>query len=117
MAVAPSAVPNLVTGIVPKELTRGEIHELVEAFSQAAWRAKEAGFDAVEIHGAHGKLINQFLSPYYNRRSDEYGGSLENRARFACEILAATRRKVGSAFPVIMRMNGRDGFEGGTRVG
>ena len=115
-AVAPSAIPNLVTGFVPRELTREEILELVEAFSQAARRAKEAGFDAVEINGTHGKLINQFLSSYYNRRSDEYGGSLENRARFACEVLDAIRRKVGSAFPVIMRMSGRDGFEGGIEL-
>jgi 2,4-dienoyl-CoA reductase-like NADH-dependent reductase (Old Yellow Enzyme family)/thioredoxin reductase len=116
VVVAPSAVPNLVSGFVPKELTLGEIHELVEAFSQAAWRAREAGFDAVEINGTHGKLINQFLAPYYNRRSDEYGGSLENRARFGCEILAATRRKAGSEFPIIMRMSGRDGFEGGLEL-
>jgi 2,4-dienoyl-CoA reductase-like NADH-dependent reductase (Old Yellow Enzyme family)/thioredoxin reductase len=115
-AVAPSAVPNLATGFVPKALTLDEIRELVEAFAQAAWRAREAGFDAVEINGTHGKLINQFLAPYYNRRSDEYGGSLENRARFGCEVLAAARRKVGSSFPVIMRMSGRDGFAGGLEL-
>ena len=116
VAVAPSAIPNLVTGIVPKELTLGEIRELVEAFAQAAWRAKEAGFDAVEINGTHGKLVNQFLSPYYNRRADEYGGSLENRAKFGCEIIATARRKVGPTFPIIMRMSGRDGFEGGLEL-
>ncbi len=112
-AVAPSPVPYILNGVIPKELTRDEIHKMVEAFAQAAWRVKEAAFDAVEFHGAHGKIITQFLSPYYNRRSDEYGGSLENRARFGCEVLAATRQKVGPPFPVIMRMDGWDGYEGG----
>jgi 2,4-dienoyl-CoA reductase-like NADH-dependent reductase (Old Yellow Enzyme family)/thioredoxin reductase len=115
--VSSSAVPNLVSGIVPKELSKSEIRELVDAFAQATWRAREAGFDAVEINGAHGKLLNQFLSPYYNRRTDEYGGSLENRARFGCELLDAMRRKVGSEFPLLMRMNARDGFEGGLEIG
>ena len=89
---------------------------MVEAFSQAAWRAREAGFEAVEINGTHGKLINQFLSPYYNRRFDKYGGSLKNRARFACETITAIQRKLGAAFPVIMRMSGRDGFVGGLEL-
>ena len=111
--VAPSPVAYVATGIVPEELTREEIHKLVEDFSRAAGRAKESGFDAVEIHGAHGYLITQFLSPYYNRRSDEYGGSVENRARFACEILAAARKRVGPDFPLIIRMDGWDGYEGG----
>jgi len=111
--VAPSPVPYVATGVIPKPLSREEIAELVQAFAQACGRAKEAGFDAVEFHGAHGYLINQFLSPYYNRRSDEYGGSPEKRARFGAEILAAARKKVGPHFPLIMRMDGWDGYEGG----
>ena len=113
VVVGPSPVAYIETGVIPHELTRAEIHELVEAFASASRRAKEAGFDAVEIHGAHGKLISQFLSPYYNRRTDEYGGSVENRARFGAEILAAARRKAGPDFPLIMRMDGWDGYEGG----
>ncbi|MBA4422000.1 MAG: hypothetical protein C0390_02720 [Syntrophus sp. (in: bacteria)] len=111
--VGPSPIAYIETGVIPKELTRDEIHELIEAFALASWRVKEAGFDAVEFHGAHGKLISQFLSPYYNRRTDEYGGSVRNRARFGSEILAAARGKVGPDFPLIMRMDGWDGYEGG----
>jgi len=113
VVVGPSPIAYIETGVIPHELTRTEILELVEAFASASQRAKEAGFDAVEFHGAHGKLISQFLSPYYNRRTDEYGGSVENRARFGCEILAAARRQVGPHFPLIMRMDGWDGYEGG----
>ena len=111
--VAPSAVPYVATGVIPKPLSREEIAELVQAFAQACRRAKEAGFDAVEFHGAHGYLMSQFLSPYYNRRSDEYGGSPEKRARFGAEIITAARKKVGPDFPLIMRMDGWDGYEGG----
>ena len=111
--VAPSPVPYVATGVIPEALSRDAIAELVEAFAQASWRAKEAGFDAVEFHGAHGYLISQFLSPYYNRRSDEYGGSSEKRARFGAEVLSAARKKVGPHFPLIMRMDGWDGYEGG----
>ena len=113
VVVGPSPVAYIETGVIPHELTRAEIGELVEAFASASLRAKDAEFDAVEFHGAHGKLISQFLSPYYNRRTDEYGGSVENRARFASEILAAARKKVGPFFPLIMRMDGWDGYEGG----
>jgi 2,4-dienoyl-CoA reductase-like NADH-dependent reductase (Old Yellow Enzyme family) len=113
VVVGPSPVAYVETGVIPHELTRAEIGELVEAFASASLRAKDAEFDAVEFHGAHGKLISQFLSPYYNRRTDEYGGSVENRARFASEILTAARKKVGPFFPLIMRMDGWDGYEGG----
>ncbi len=113
VVVGPSAVAYIETGVIPHELTGVEIRELVAAFASACRRAREAGFEAVEFHGAHGKLISQFLSPYYNRRTDEYGGSVGNRARFACEILAAARREVGPSFPLIMRMDGWDGYEGG----
>lgn len=113
VVVGPSPIAYIETGVVPHELTREEIQELVEAFASASRRAKEAGFDAVEFHGAHGKLISQFLSPYYNRRTDAYGGSVENRARFCSEIVAAARRRLGPRFPLIVRMDGWDGYEGG----
>jgi len=82
-----------------------EIQEIVDAFAQAARRAKDAGYDFVEIHGAHGYLITQFLSPYSNLRTDEYGGSEENRMRFVSEVYKAVRNAVGPGFPVIMRIS------------
>ena len=84
-----------------------EIARLVECWGKAAVRAREAGFDAVEIHGAHGYLISQFLSPYTNRRTDGYGGSLENRMRFALEVCRKVRESVGPDFPVTYRMRRR----------
>lgn len=79
------------TGEVPHVLTADEIKELIEKFGQAARRAKEAGLDGVEIHGSHGYLINQFFSLYSNRRTDEYGGNLENRERFPIEVYRRVR--------------------------
>jgi 2,4-dienoyl-CoA reductase (NADPH2) len=114
--VGPSPVVYLPTGMMPKELTKEGINELVEAFSEAARRTKTAGCDAVEFHGAHGRLINQFLSPYYNRRTDEYGGTAEKRTRFACEIIRRTREKVGPDFSILIRINGDDDFVGGTTI-
>ena len=114
--VAPSALPYLLTGELPRELSTDEIEEIIEAFAQAGERALEAGFDAVEFHGAHGCLLSMFLSPFSNKRSDRYGGSPENRARFACEVLARTRSKVGPDSPLMMRINGEDGMEGGTGI-
>ncbi|MFC1974512.1 FAD-dependent oxidoreductase [Chloroflexota bacterium] len=111
--VGPSAVPCLYFGVTPRELSRDEIHELVEAFGESARRAKDAGFDAVEIHGAHGYFLSAFLSPFKNRRSDEYGGSIKNRARFPCEVIARVRQKVGPDYPVIFRFSGSDFLDGG----
>lgn len=116
VVVGPSEVPYIETGMASRALTRDEIHELVDAFAAASLRAKEAGFEAVEFHGAHGKLISQFLTPYYNRRTDEYGGGAQNRARFGAEILTAARKLVGPSFPLIMRMDGWDGYEGGLEL-
>lgn len=99
--IAPSAISCPVCGGMPKEMTKEDIRQMVDAFGEGARRAKEAGFDAVEIHGAHGYLINQFLSPYSNHRTDEYGGSLTNRARFPLEVLKTVREKVGKDFPVL----------------
>jgi len=114
--VAPSSVAFAQTGEVPHELTVREIHELVGAFGEAAKRGKAAGFDAVRVQACHGYLIHQFLSERTNKRTDEYGGSLENRARFACEITRRIRQEVGPDYPVIARMNGNDFLEGGITV-
>lgn len=92
----------------PTELTREQIHDIVRRFANTARIAKKAGFTGVEIHAAHGYLINQFLSPLDNQRTDEYGGSLENRARFLFDVFAAVRDAVGSDFPVAVKLNSSD---------
>jgi 2,4-dienoyl-CoA reductase-like NADH-dependent reductase (Old Yellow Enzyme family) len=96
-----------------RAMTADEIREIVEAFGNAAKRAREAGFDAVQIHGAHAFLLAQFLSPYTNRRDDEWGGSLENRLRFHTEIYRAIRRNVGEDYPILIKLGVEDGFSGG----
>ena len=112
--VAPSAIPALaVVKGVPKKLTVEEIGELVAAFGDAARRCRAAGFDFVEVHAAHGYLINQFLAPNSNHRTDRYGGSFDNRIRFFLEVLADIKAKAGSDFPVGLRINGEDYVEGG----
>lgn len=113
-AIGPSAVTAFPYRVTPRALTREEIHYLVEAYAEGARRAKDAGFDGVEIHGCHGYFVGAFLSPFKNRRTDEYGGNLENRTRFACEIIRSTREKVGPDFSISFRMNGNDYFEGGS---
>lgn len=110
---APSAIPSPILGQPCVEMSRERIAELVEAYGAAALRAQKAGFDAVEIHGAHGYLVGQFLSPFSNNREDEYGGSDENRARFALEIIKSVREKVGSAFPILIRISVEEGVRGG----
>lgn len=107
--VAPSAIqaPALAKGI-PRALTLDEISMLVAAFGDAAWRCKEAGFDFIEIHAAHGYLINQFFSPNSNTRNDVYGGSFENRIRFLLEVMDDIRGKCGPDFPMGIRINGED---------
>ncbi len=112
--VAPSPVSCLVTGgDMPHELTRNEIKELVRKFGEAARRAKEAGYDMITLHGAHGYLIGAFASPFTNKRTDEYGGSLENRMKFPLEVLAEVRRVVGSDFPVGYRISADEFVDGG----
>jgi len=106
--VGPSTIPHSSEHETPRELTKHEIEELVEAFGLAAKRAVEAGFDAVEVHGAHGFLLNQFLSPLSNKRNDEYGGSLENRMRFHSQIIARIKEKIGKSFPVLYRLGAND---------
>jgi 2,4-dienoyl-CoA reductase-like NADH-dependent reductase (Old Yellow Enzyme family) len=115
--VAPSAVgfgPALAKAFaVPRALTEAEIHDLIERFGRAAAVAVEAGFDGVQIHGAHGYLVSQFLSPHHNRREDDWGGSLENRARFARAVLAAIRASVGPDIAVGIKINSADFQKGG----
>lgn len=101
------------TAIVPRGLHVEEIEGLVDAFAAAALRARRAGFDAVEIHGAHGYLIAQFLSPLMNRRTDRYGGARERRWRFALDVVRAVREAVGETFPVIFRISGDEFLPGG----
>lgn len=110
-AVAPPGIEA-----VPRELSLSEIGEIVIAFGQAARRAKEAGFDAVEVHGAHGFLNNQFTSPLTNKRTDSYGGCIENRMRLPVEIVTEVRRQVGRDYPILYRLGASDMIEGGLTV-
>jgi 2,4-dienoyl-CoA reductase-like NADH-dependent reductase (Old Yellow Enzyme family)/thioredoxin reductase len=112
-AIAPSAIRSLVFGLTPREITREEIHEIIAAFGTAARRGVEAGFDAVEIHGAHGYLLTQFLSTLSNKRTDEYGGSLSNRSRFMIEVLKEVRKTVGPDFPISLRLSVEECIEDG----
>lgn len=107
-AVSASDVTELMTGTRPRRLTVSEIERLVERYADAAGRCQRAGFDGIQIHAANGYLMSQFLTPYTNRRTDAYGGSLENRTRLLREVVRAIRSRVGPDFPVIIKMNGSD---------
>lgn len=111
--VGPSEVPHPRTGKAPRPLSEDELPALAEAFAAAARRVQRAGFDAVEIHGAHGFLLNQFLSPLTNQRRDRYGGSPENRAHFPLEVVKAVRQAVGPDYPVMYRLGAADNVPGG----
>ena len=111
--VAPSPTPLRKDGVLPKELTIEEIKELVEKYAHAALRAKRAGYDMVELQGGHGLLINQFLSPLSNKRSDRYGGSRENRLRFVADIVERIRELCGGRFPITIRFAADDMVDGG----
>jgi 2,4-dienoyl-CoA reductase-like NADH-dependent reductase (Old Yellow Enzyme family)/thioredoxin reductase len=100
-------------GMPVKGLTRAQIADIVKSYGETAAIAKRAGYEMIMVHAGHGWLINQFLSPWFNKRPDEYGGSLENRVRFAREILTAIRENVGPGFPIELRMSGSELFEGG----
>jgi len=108
--IAPSAFKN------SKEMSQEDIIRVVNCFAETAKRAQDAGFDGVQIHAAHGYLLSQFLSPYFNKRSDNYGGSVEKRAKIVVDILRAIREKVGNTFPVLIKMNSEDFLEGGLSV-
>ncbi|MHB8054107.1 MAG: NADH:flavin oxidoreductase [Candidatus Aminicenantales bacterium] len=106
--VSPSAVFDPVFKVTPRELAPDEIRDLIRDFVLAAARAREAGFDGVQLHVAHGYLLSGFLSPHTNRRTDEWGGPLENRVRIIVEILRGIRGRLGRAYPVIMKINATD---------
>lgn len=100
-------------GVEVKALTKELIAEIVESYGKVAGLAKRAGFEMIMVHGGHGWLLNQFFSPYFNKRTDEYGGSLENRCRLAIEVLKSIREAVGPGFPIEFRLSGSELFEGG----
>ena len=114
--VGPSAIANPRSGNVPKELTKSEIKIIISEFVNAALRTKEAGFDGVEIHSAHGYLLNQFFSPLSNKRTDEYGGDLIGRIKIHLEIIRAVRNAVGDEFPILLRLGASDYMEGGSTI-
>ncbi|WP_116365480.1 NADH:flavin oxidoreductase [Parahaliea mediterranea] len=107
-AQAPSARYEFTVGCMPRAMTIEEIHDCVYQFGLAAARAKQAGFDGIELHAAHGYLISSFLTPHTNRRTDQYGGSFENRLRFLVEVYRAMREQVGRDFPIVIKLNGHD---------
>ena len=111
--VAPSAIPMDDNSLVPRALTRAEIATLVEDFASSARRAERIGFEAIELHGAHGYLLHQFLSPLSNQREDDYGGSLENRMRLLLEVYDAMRSEVRSDMPIGVRVSATDWVDGG----
>ena len=114
--IAPSAVQIDQYPEMPAEISREDIARLVDCFGAGARRARDWGFDAVQLHGAHGYLIDQFLSPLANRRQDEYGGPVENRCRFLLEVYHAVRSAVGPDFPVMIKLNGSDNLAGGLNL-
>lgn len=114
--VAPSAVKEPTMSYVPRELSVSEIHDLVYAFGECARRCILCGFDMIEIHGAHGYLVNEFMSPFANKRNDMYGGTLINRMRFPIEIVKEIRRVVGEDYPICFRMNTCDYVDGGIEL-
>jgi len=114
--VGPSAVPHPLKKTIPLELTREQIKKIVQEFRDAAIRTKKAGFDAVEIHSAHGFLLNQFYSPITNKRTDEYGKDIYGRIRIHIEIIRAVREAVGKNFPIFLRLGAGDYMEGGSTV-
>jgi 2,4-dienoyl-CoA reductase-like NADH-dependent reductase (Old Yellow Enzyme family) len=114
--MAPSAVANPRRGDMPREMSRTEMSDIVNAFKNASRRVKKSGFDAVEIHSAHGYLLNQFLSPLTNKRTDEYGGDISNRIRIHLQIIESVRSAVGPDFPVQVRLGASDYTEGGTTI-
>ncbi len=114
--VAPSAVKVDQYPEMPAGLTIPEIKEIAASFAQAARRAKDWGFDAVQIHGAHGYLVNQFLSPHTNLRNDDYGGDIENRCRFMLEVYQQIRDQVGAEYPVLIKLNSSDNLKDGFSI-
>ena len=112
----PSEIPELNTGVVAKEMSLEDITTLIQAFGDAAGRVKKAGFDGVQVHGAHGYLLGQFLSPYHNRRLDQYGGTISNRARLILDVYSEIRSRVGFSFPVLIKINSSDCISAGSTL-
>ncbi len=115
-AIGPSGIPSRVYGAPAKEMTKEEIEMIVASFGKAAIRAREAGFDAVEIHGAHGYLLTQFLSGLTNQRTDQYGGDFKNRARFLIEVTEEVRKSVGDDFPILFRISAEEFIKNGYTI-
>ena len=117
-AMAPSAMGSFIFGFLgtPHEMTTEDIQNTIAAFGAGARRAREAGFDAIELHGAHGYLLMQFLSAFANTRTDEYGGDFRGRSRFMIECLQAARKAVGDHFPISIRISGEEGIKGGYTI-
>lgn len=111
-----SNIPSKKGGEIPRPLTKEELEEIAVKYGQAAKRAQTAGFDAVEVHAGHSYLISQFLSPTTNNRTDEFGGSVENRARFATMVFAEVRKQVGPMFPIFARISTDEMLEGGNTI-
>lgn len=111
--IGPSEVSDVLNGTTPRRMSEREIEETIAAFSGAAGRVKAAGFDGIQINGAHGYLVNQFLSSYTNRRKDQWGGPLENRMRFVTRIYQEIRSRVGDDYPVLIKINSEDQIKGG----
>ncbi|MFX1283178.1 MAG: NADH:flavin oxidoreductase [Promethearchaeota archaeon] len=111
--IAPSAVLEQMMNNMPREMTVKEIEEIIEAFAKSVWRAKEAGFDAVQLHAAHGYLLSEFLSPFTNKRTDGYGGNTTKRIKIIEDIYKRSIEFVGKDFPILIKMNVDDFLEGG----
>lgn len=114
--VSASDIPSKEGGEIPRPLTKEEILRIVKKYGEAAKRAQIAGFDTVEIHAGHSYLLSQFLSPLTNKRTDEFGGSAENRARFARLVLEEVCRQVGPFFPIFLRVSADEFLEGGNTL-
>ena len=114
-SVGPSGVPNS-KGVIADELSIEQIKEIVNAFGKAALRVKEAGFDGVEIHAAHGYLLHQFFTPLTNKRTDAYGGDVKNRVRIHLEVIEEIKKAVGYDFPILLRLGASDYTEGGVTI-
>lgn len=114
--VSSSNIPTKVGGEVPRPMTKEEIEHTVKKFGEAAKRAQAIGFDAIELHCGHSYLMSQFISPYYNKRTDEFGGSVENRMRFPRMVIEEVRKQVGPWFPIIVRISAEERVEGGNTL-
>ena len=114
--MGPSAIEHPDSGLTPKEMTISDIKDMAELFAKAAARAKDAGFDGVQIHAAHGYQLSQWITPIFNRRTDEYGGSALNRFRIISDVYYAVREAVGVDFPVWIKINSSDEVPGGITV-